>query len=362
MLAFFSIVVEQDGAVTSSQGTLFKLPPELCDQFRLQQYQGVRSDGWAVSEFGYLLLRKTDEAGRSYILPGLYLEDGPKPLKKFHGYKAANTKAMIEEYLKQHISRSNRQKSLAEESTTALIHDLRHLSTAIYHSAEQAERARTSRDNAELADSLKTIVATQTMLKARIDYLDYTTGVDRFEALEQIPVYSRVDKVVRCFRAAARDKSVEIALSGQSFRFTKGPNILDIVPYVLIDNAIKYSPPACEVAVRVYDLDDKTVVSISSLGPAVANAELKKIFEVGFRGQNAKAVRPSGTGIGLSVAKEIIQKFSGDLKIDQTDEVFERDGVKYLDTTFTFSVPSSGEDKYRMKLSRRQPKFAISRR
>jgi len=339
---------------TVSQGSLFKLPPELCDHYRVDRYKSIEPDGWHTSEFGYLLYRKTDDMGRVYILPGLYLEDAPKPKKIFYGYKASNTKIMIEEYLKQHMSRSREQRLLAEESTTALVHDLRHLSSAIYHSAEQAERARSNRNNAELADSLKTIVATQTMLKARIDYLDYTTGSDRFEAVEKIPVFSRVDKVVRCFRAAAKDKSVDIHLSGQSYRFTKGPNILDIVPYTLIDNAIKYTPPNNKVDVGVYDLDGKTVVSISSIGPVVLSGEHDKIFEAGFRGKTASTLRPSGTGIGLSVAKEIVEKFSGEISIRQEGDVIKNSGIDFLTTTFTFSVPSSGEDKYRMKLSRRK--------
>lgn len=357
MLAYFALVKDVDGTFAVSQGSLFRLPPELCDHFRVNQYKSIHHDGWHISEFGYLLYRKTDDMGRVYVLPGLYLEDGPKPKKRFQDYKASNTKTMIEEYLKQHVSRSREHRLLAEESTTALVHDLRHLSSAIYHSAEQAERARSNRDNAELADSLKTIVATQTMLKARIDYLDYTTGVDRFEAVEKIPVYSRVDKVVRCFRAAAKDKGVDIELSGQSYRFTKGPNILDIVPYTLIDNAIKYSPPNSKVDVGVYDLDEKTVVSISSIGPIVRAGEHDKIFEVGFRGKSASNLRPSGTGIGLSVAKEIVEKFSGEISVKQEGDVIKRDGIDFLPTSFTFVVPSSGEDKYRMKLSRRKTRF-----
>lgn len=357
MLAYFSIIIDTDGSFTHSQGSLFKLPAELSDKFRLERYKSVAHDGWSVSEFGYLLLRKTDDLGRVYILPGLFLDDGPKPKKRFHGHKAMNTTKMIEEYLSQHIMRSREQKRLAEENTTALVHDLRHLSSAIYHSAEQAERARSDKNNAELSDSLKTIIATQTMLKARIDYLDYTTGVDRFEEIVKIPVYSRVDKVVRCFRATARDKHIGITISGSSYRFTKGPNILDIVPYTLIDNAIKYSRPASDVDVKVYDLENRTVVVVSSLGPVIQSDELEKVFEPGYRGGNACIVRPSGTGIGLSVAKEILDKFSGEIDVKQVAEVQNYDGVPYQSTTFTFSVPSSGEDKSRKHRHRRLRKF-----
>lgn len=346
MLAYSSIIIEADNNFTFSQGTLFKLPVELCDSFRISKYVAIEKDGWSESEFGYLVLRQTDDSGLVYLLPGLFLEDGPKPKKRIHGFNAVNKKEMVEEYLRQHILRSKKQKLIADEGITALVHDLRHLSSAIYHSAEQASRAAQNRDNAELADSLKTVIATQTMLKARIDYLDYTTGIERFETLEKIPVYRRVDKVVRCFRAAANDKSIGIELKGQSFRFTSGPNILDIVPYTLVDNAIKYSPKNCVVEVDIYDTSAETIVSVSSIGPVILDEERVKIFEAGFRGKNAMTLRPAGTGIGLSVAKEILEKFSGKISINQVGDILEINNSNYRKTTFRFSVPSRDEERY----------------
>jgi signal transduction histidine kinase len=195
------------------------------------------------------------------------LVDGPKPRKIFYGHKKQFRKQDLEKYLTAHLDRNAYQRSRAEQELTTLIHDLRHLSSAIYHSAEQANRALRNNERNDLADGLTTIIATQTMLKVRIDYLDYVGGIDRFEINEQIPVYSRVDKVVRCFKASAVDKNVNLILSGKSFRFSRGPNILDIVPYTLVDNAIKYSPPNCDIRVEVHDLEDKTVVSVSSIGP-----------------------------------------------------------------------------------------------
>lgn len=341
------MIVEPDGNYTSSNGSLHNPPPDLRDAFRINQYLKIPSDGWTVSEFGYSCLRRTDQFGRKYLLPGLYLEDGPKPSKKFHGYKPEFRKNSIETYLSTHLERIVAQRVLAEREMTTLVHDLRHLSTAIYHSAEQAERAFRENDRSELAEGLKTIIATQTMLKARINYLDYVSGVDRFEKSEKIPVYSRVDKVVRCFNAAALDKNVSIKLSGQSFRFTQGPNILDIAPYAIIDNAIKYSPRNSDIFVRVNDVESDTVVSIKSIGPLLSEHETEKIFERGFRGQVASQVQPAGTGLGLSVAKEIIAQFSGEISAKGTGEIRNFDGNRYHEIEFRFSVPSSGEDKHR---------------
>lgn len=352
-LAFYSIISESDGRYIAYSGSLFNPPPELRDQYRVEQYLRNAKEGWSVSELGYLCFRKTDESGKSYLFPGLYLDDGPKPKKKFYGYRAQFTKKSIETYVWGHIGGIAELKEQAEQEMTTLVHDLRHLSTAIYHSAEQADRALKNNDFRELSEGLKTIVATQTMLKARIDYLDYVSGVDRFETLEKIPVYSRVDKVVRCFQAAAHNNKVELKLSGESFRLSRGPNILDIVPYTLIDNAIKYSPKNHEVQVKVCDLSEKTMVRILSVGPVLEDHEIKHIFDRGFRGKNALVARPAGTGLGLAVAKDIIDRFSGEISASTRGEVRVIDGVGYHQVEFQFAVPSSGDDEFRRKRSGR---------
>jgi signal transduction histidine kinase len=138
----------------------------------------------------------------------------------------------------------------------------------------------------------------------------------------------------------------------------EGPNILDIAPYTLIENAIKYSPENAEIIVRVQDTDAETEVSVTSMGPIFADGEEAKIFDRGFRGRNAKNLRQNGTGLGLSVASEVIATFSGSLSVVQSNEDRMIDGVPYASTTFHFSLPTAGEDgarkqKYEMLTRRR---------
>lgn len=347
MLAFSSIVVSPQGEPKFHDGTIFKLPPELCDEYRIQQYLKIDKMGWSRSEFGYMTLVKVDDLGTKYVIPGLYLEDGGQPSKKFHGYKPLVSKSQVEQYLKYHFERLSSVREASEGELTALVHDLRHLSSSIYHSAIEAERAMKENSLHETRDLIKTIIASQTMLKVRIDYLDFSNSVDRFDEIEKIPVYSRVDKVIRCFKADARHKNVDINLSGNSYRLAEGPNILDIVPYTLIENAIKYSPKSSEITVRVRDTDAETEVSVTSLGPIFADGEEAKIFERGFRGVNAKNIRPNGTGLGLSVASEVIATFAGSLGVAQSNENRVIDGATYASTTFHFSLPTAGEDRAR---------------
>ncbi|MCH7617484.1 MAG: hypothetical protein IIB18_06455, partial [Chloroflexi bacterium] len=232
-LAFFSIIKNRDGRFTVSEGSLFSLPPDLKDNYRVSTYQDIMQSGWHTTEFGYSTFVKTDTFGNQYILPGLYLTDAAKPKKKFHGCKPIFSRAQIENYLENHFSRKTEAYERAEDELTALVHDPRHLSSSIYHSATEAQNtlssyeynnSLSSYEYSQIRDSLKTVIATQTMLKVRTDYLDFSNDTDRFRMREEIPVYSRVDKAVRCFRASVRSNKLQIRLTGESYRLAEGPN------------------------------------------------------------------------------------------------------------------------------------------
>lgn len=345
LLSFPHLFVDIRGNHEYHNGALFSLPPELCDSYRLSRYLAIKGTGWHRTEFGYMAFIQEDELGNRYILPGLYLTNAHIPNKKFHGYKPNFSREQVEGYLRNHLIWKDDVRKKTEAELTALVHDLRHLSSSIYHSAIDAEKSISADDRAKSLEDIKTVIASQTMLKVRIDYLDFANSVDRFIEHEPIPVYSRVDKVIRCFRASARHKGVDISLTGQSYRLARGPNILDIIPYTLIDNAIKYAPKYTKIVVNVSDVGISTHVTVSSVGPTLEENEQKAIFRRGFRGANAIRFRSGGTGLGLAVANSVIEVFGGTLILRQGAAV-ERtiDDVAFVQTSFEFSIPTSGED------------------
>lgn len=346
-LSFSHLFADARGSIEFREGALFSLPPELKDNFRLSRYQQLKGPGWHKSEFGYDAYIQDDDFGNRFILPGLHLIGGSIPSKKFHGYKPAFTREKIENYLKQHIANEMEIRKKSELELTALVHDLRHLSTSIYHSALEAKKAVQQNDRGQSLENIETVIASQTMLRVRIDYLDFANSVDRFVDEELIPVFSRVDKVIRCFRASARHKGIEIRLAGESYRLAKGPNILDIAPYTLIENAIKYAPENTPINVAVSDGEGVTDVSVKSLGPLLHEDENQSIFRRGFRGTNATLYRSGGTGLGLAVANSVVDIFGGSISVQQSGVPTEVDGIAFRQTDFTFSVPTAGEDAQR---------------
>ncbi|MBE0674122.1 MAG: GHKL domain-containing protein [Bacteroidales bacterium] len=85
----------------------------------------------------------------------------------------------------------------------------------------------------------------------------------------------------------------------------------------LLSNAIKYSADLKEISVRVYRGHDHVCVEVSDRGIGIAEEELLRIFEEFYRVEQREGA--SGTGLGLTVVKEIVNAHNG--KITVTSEV-----------------------------------------
>ncbi len=97
----------------------------------------------------------------------------------------------------------------------------------------------------------------------------------------------------------------------------------------ILSNAIKYSPDNCKVWITTSSLEDKSVeISVKDQGPGIADSEMKLIFERFHRIAATEGI--AGTGLGLPIAKELIEMHKGSIKV-------ESDGK--LGSTFIISLP-----------------------
>lgn len=87
----------------------------------------------------------------------------------------------------------------------------------------------------------------------------------------------------------------------------------------LLDNAIYYSNQRSVITVEVKQVNGAIEVSVQDQGIGVPVGERAELFGKFFRASNGRTRRPDGTGIGLYLVKEIIERHNG--------EVFYRPGV-----------------------------------
>ncbi|HYC82939.1 MAG TPA: HAMP domain-containing sensor histidine kinase, partial [Candidatus Paceibacterota bacterium] len=88
-----------------------------------------------------------------------------------------------------------------------------------------------------------------------------------------------------------------------------------------IDNAIKYTPKGGAVTVALDDTGLNTAsntvkVSITDTGIGITEADKPKIFSKFYRAPSAVGVEPDGSGLGLFIAKDIVERHGGTVWFD----------------------------------------------
>ena len=95
---------------------------------------------------------------------------------------------------------------------------------------------------------------------------------------------------------------------------------------VLVDNALRHTPPGSTVTLRTETTPWGASIVVSDNGPGIPPELLERVFERFYRGPGAAA---RGTGLGLAIARELAERMDGRLLVD------ERPGG----TRFTLELP-----------------------
>ena len=84
----------------------------------------------------------------------------------------------------------------------------------------------------------------------------------------------------------------------------------------LLENADKYSPdPEQPIAIRVIDGADHVVFEVEDHGVGIAAADLPNVFQPFFRGDRSRTRSAGGVGLGLTLAKRIVEAHGGTIAI-----------------------------------------------
>jgi signal transduction histidine kinase len=104
----------------------------------------------------------------------------------------------------------------------------------------------------------------------------------------------------------------KIAITGDKFALTS-------VVTNLIENAIKYSGPCEVVDVRLYSRDNKIFLEVADHGIGISDTEKPRIFDKFYRVGSEDTRNTKGTGLGLYIVKEVLDKHEASIKVRDND-------------------------------------------
>lgn len=132
----------------------------------------------------------------------------------------------------------------------------------------------------------------------------------------EILVPEQIIRSAMFFQEDAELKGVRISLKENRVP-NRVPGHLELLNQVYInifDNCVKYSSNSSEVEVHQWiqkGSDDLLVTVKNSMKIPLNKAEVGRIFDLGYRGVNARQVIASGTGIGMYICKKIVEEVHG---------------------------------------------------
>ncbi len=101
----------------------------------------------------------------------------------------------------------------------------------------------------------------------------------------------------------------------------------------LLDNAVRYTPARGDIAIAAQSRGDFVELAISDTGPGISEEDSRQVFTPFFRGDPARQRNGGGAGLGLAIARGIVEAHSGRLALDQGASV---------GATFRITLPLDG--------------------
>ncbi len=86
----------------------------------------------------------------------------------------------------------------------------------------------------------------------------------------------------------------------------------------LLGNAAKYTPESGHVAMKVKLDDESLEIAIEDTGVGISEEELPHVFDKFFRSSDSRVQDEVGTGLGLSLAREVVRMHGGDITVEST--------------------------------------------
>ena len=183
------------------------------------------------------------------------------------------------------------------------LHEIRRFSAQLSKFCERISRD--TQGNNNLQQAALSAFYTAGMISSRLAYTDIELNPRAIESQTPLRsgIFKKFDKAKRILAEEAKSREVTVNLIGESHTEIDALPVFELLPFVILDNAIKYSPRNQVVDVVFESYAGKQLVNVKSYGPDVTDNELPKLFDKGFRGALTSTM--PGEGLGLFLAKRV---------------------------------------------------------
>lgn len=131
-----------------------------------------------------------------------------------------------------------------------------------------------------------------------------------------IHLHEIINEVIRIFEAGIADKNLTISVDGDCSAINADGDRIRQVVVNLLSNAIKYSKDGGAISFELQETEETVGFQIKDNGQGIPENELPFIFERFYRADKSRNRKTGGSGIGLAIAKSIVEAHGGTICVE----------------------------------------------
>ncbi len=181
-----------------------------------------------------------------------------------------------------------------------------------------------------LESNLEDVESLQSLIDNLL-YLSRTQKEDFHLSFNEIDIREIIEKVVKKLSPLAKEKNIQIDADIDNYLIEADKKSLIKLFQILLDNAIKYTNQGGRVIIKTEESKNYLLVKMRDSGIGINRQDLPHIYDRFYRVDEARVkTEAHGFGLGLSLAKEIIEQHRGNINVSSEVDV---------GTTFTIRLP-----------------------
>lgn len=162
---------------------------------------------------------------------------------------------------------------------------------------------------------LESITHQAERLRRMVSQLLVASRLEAGVFVPQQEVFAVRPLIERTWAALRADRPFELEEIGAPHLAVGDADRVEQVLWAVLDNAVKYSPDASPIDVRLHANDGTLDVTVRDHGAGMNAVSLGRAFEQFYRSDQARKLAPDGSGVGLYAAHGLMTAMGGDIKI-----------------------------------------------
>jgi two-component system sensor histidine kinase MprB len=298
----YAVVLVQD---MSTQEKVLRRLGAVMLLFGLAGVIGATAAGWAVARNGLRPVRRL-----THNVERIARTEDLTPLPVEGDDEVARLATAFNDMLVTVSASRDRQRRLVADAS----HELRTPLTSLRTNLDlllqaDAGAALDAQARAELLEDVRAQIEEMSNLVG--DLVELARDEPLRTVVEQIDLAEVVDRAV--VRARRRGTDLTFDVDTEPWWVVGESASLERAVTNLLDNAVKWSPAEGTVRIRL----NHGTLTVDDEGPGIAPGDREHVFERFYRSEESRSM--PGSGLGLSIVRQIIERHSGNIRVDETD-------------------------------------------